>query len=267
MTGAFTQSLANLTSEEAHIKALTGLPGEAQKVQAASAALVITTVASLKTAQSTALAFAPKATEQLEAVEKQLEAKAPADQVLAALNEISSAAKKVLATMANADAITRAATNEVAGYSNQLAQIETQLNEKKTALVGAMNTAKDDAAAAKSKRWYWLLLGPFGIAGAAAALALFITETNKANDLESQANALQAQISRQNALVAATKQMGNDFVALLSRIQNLQNASNIVGSDIDELLQDAKGGDTSLVIQLHVKAAISEVATLAADAA
>ena len=267
MTGILTQALNNLTSEEQHIKALTGLPAAAQEVQKDSVILIGAIVTTITAAQSSGLSFRLNAAQQLDAVLTQIEAKAPQEQIVAALTAISDEAKPVISTIAEATKTLQTARDGVAGYANKLATIEGQLNNRKTVLVSRMNQAKSSASAAQKKRWYWLALGSFGIVGAAAALALFIKESSEASDLESQANSMRAQINRQNSLILASEQMGHEFVTLGSRIVNIENAANIVGADIKEALQDSESADSGMVLQLHVEAALTELATLAIDAA
>lgn len=267
MSGQFTQALANLSSEEAHITGLSGLPSAARSIQAGSKQIIQSTLTTLTDAQTKAKSFAASALSDLDDAVSMLNGDSPLDAIADKLNGMAANAKALVNTFDRASQVTTHSANEIAGFQNQLAAIESGLNSQKAQLVAEQNEARDKAEAAKKKRWYWLALGPFGIAGAAAALALFIKESNEASDLESKANALNAEIGRQVSLVNASKQLGTDFVTLSSKVLLVKNAADIVQSDISEILSDVNEKGARLALTLHIKAAITEVNTLEQDVA
>ncbi|MCP4425496.1 MAG: hypothetical protein GY803_13465 [Chloroflexi bacterium] len=267
MGGLLSQALANTVSAEQQIKALSGLPADAQQVQTDSANLINTIVPEIQQLQTTVSAFAQQAQAKLKEAEDQVSGNTPLAIVKATMVAVQNDASNLKSTVDSVTSNITASANQVFGYSNQLTTIESQLNSQKATLQGQLNTARDEETAAKKKYYYLLALGPFGLIGLAVALGLYTKWTNDVNDLESKQSALSAQISQLSMLVAATKQLGADFNDLSTKISSVKNTVNFLAGDIGSIISDVDESDTSrTIIEVHIKAAAQEVTTLSVDA-
>ena len=80
-------------------------------------------------------------------------------------------------------------------------------------------------------------------------------------------SALSAQISRQTMFVAATNQLVADFADLASKVYSVKNTVDFVAGDLSNFITDLDESDASrTAIEIYMKAAEHEVATLALDA-
>ena len=266
MSGLLTQALDNLVAEEAHIKSLAGLPDGATQIQAESVDLVNRIIPEVKTLQSNVSAFTSKALPQLNDAYKSLEDKKPLEEVKSMVLPVQSMARELQSSVSATAGKLTASMQEVNGYPNRLAAVVNDLNRQKTELEGKLNNARSEEAATKKKYYYLIALGPFGLVGLAAALALWGTWQSKVNDLESEQSRLSAQISRLNSFVAAIKQIQTDFTDLVNKITNVKNAVDILAGDISNTIKDLEGSSHSAAALAYISAAIAEVNTLVTDA-
>lgn len=267
MSGILSQALANAQSAEQQITALTGLPAAAQKVQADSAKLISGIVPEIQQLQTTVTAFVQQAELQLKEAGEQVSGDTPLTKVKATMVEVQNEASNLKAKVDNVTVNITAAADNVAGYSNQLATVESDLNKQKAELQGQLNAARNKEAAAKKKYYYLIALGPFGLVGLSVALALYLKWKGEVNGLERKQSALSAQISRHTMMVAATKQLGLDFNNLSTKISSVKNTVDFLSGDIGTIIADVEEPNTSrATIEVYIKAAEAEVSTLAVDA-
>ncbi|MEH0019220.1 MAG: hypothetical protein V6Z89_06180 [Desulfobacter sp.] len=267
MSGLLTQALENLTAEQNHIKGLTGLPPDAAQIQTDAVNLVNRIVPQVKTLQSNVSAFTAKALPQLNEANQALENKTPLDQIKSMVLPVKSMAQELQSSVADSTGTFTSAMQEVNGYPNRLAGVVNELNQQKTELQGKLNNARSEESATKKKYYYLIALGPFGLIGLAAALALWQTWKSKVSDLESEQSRLSAQISTLNSFVAAINQIQSDFTDLVNKINNVKNSLDILAGDISNTITDLEDSSHSSVAQVYISAAIAEVNTLAKDAA
>ena len=258
MAGNFTQALQNVLDAEQHIKAIAGLPANAQAVQAGVAALIADAVPKIKSEQTLTLAFVPTAQKQLQLAETQIKA---------TIESVQTAAK---ALKSEVDSITGGAHNFIAKadeYTQQLATIESQLNAQIVAQQAQLRSLQSQEASARSHYYYLIALGPFGLVGLVAALILYQNMQSQVNSLQAQVNAQAAQLSRLKSMAVVTTQMHADLSALDTCLSSINNAVTILCADIVVIIEDTEQTDkTRAVIKVYVIAAKQTVDTLGVDA-
>ena len=267
MAGNFTQALQNVLDAEQHIKAIAGLPANAQAVQVGVAALIADAVPKIKSEQTLTLAFVPTAQKQLQLAETQLSGDTPLPQIKATIESVQTAAK---ALKSEVDSITGGAHNFIAKadeYTQQLATIESQLNAQIVAQQAQLRSLQSQEASARSHYYYLIALGPFGLVGLVAALILYQNMQSQVNSLQAQVNAQAAQLSRLKSMAVVTTQMHADLSALDTCLSSINNAVTILCADIVVIIEDTEQTDkTRAVIKVYVIAAKQTVDTLGVDA-
>lgn len=266
MSGVLSQAVANLQAAEQQIQSLTGLPASAAQIQASSAPVIASTVSQVQAMQAAVNEFVNQAIPQLNAIKEMAEKSQPVDQIKPAMDVVQQESNNLKTLVDNASAQIKQASNEVMGYFNQLAQVNSDLTGQITSLQGQLGDAQSEEAAAQKKYYYLLALGPFGLIGLSVALGLYLKWKSDVNDLQSQISALNSQIAVLNSMKLASQQLGTDFQGIVDKISGVQNTVEFVASDLLEIDSDLETGTSLPVITLKVTAAITEVTTLGIDA-
>lgn len=267
MTGLLSQALANVEATEKTITSLSGLPAAAEPIVQQSSQLIQSMAKSIRDLQAATAAAIPKIETNLNDADAALKAGKPLPEVKQIIDAANAEAQSL---QTQADAVSTEIgddRNTIDGYANQLAGIENDIGNEIAKLNGQLGDLKSKRDAAK-KKYYWLLaLGPFGLAGLAAALALYLKFKHDVDDLESEISAKQKQIDQQKALVTATKTLNGDFNTLVTKVSGVKNAVGFLASDIGEVVTDLEHDGSRAVIELYIQAALSEAKEVAADAA
>lgn len=264
--GVLSQALANLAAAEQQITNLTGLPPAAVQLQTESAATIAPTIAHIQAMQTEVNTFVQDATSQLEQVETMIAGNQPLAMMQPPLKNVQTDALELQALMSSMVTEIKATSSQVLGYLSQLTTIESDLTAQMTSLQGQLGDAQSSEEATK-KKYYWLIaLGPLGLAGLAAALALYKKWKSEVNDYESQISALNAQINSFNGMKSACQLMGSDFQGMITKLTGIQNSVGFLTSDILNIEDDVEIAADLFTIGLVVKAASTEITTLGVDA-
>lgn len=266
MSGYLSQALVNLAAAERQITNLTGLPQAARPIQADSSAVIGPMIAQVQTLQKAVADFTGTATARLNSAETLIAHDQPLTAIKAAMATVRGDADAFKSKVDGLSSQVSAASSHILGYFNQLANVEFALDFEMGGLRGQLGTAQGEELAAKSK-YYWLLaLGPFGLVGLAVALGLYLKWKSDVNGYESQIAELNGQISALAAMKSTSQQLGTDFQGVVTKIAGIKNSVDFLASDILTIDTDLDAGSTLLVIGIMVKAAIGQVATLGVDA-
>jgi outer membrane murein-binding lipoprotein Lpp len=210
--------------------------------------------------------FVTTAIPQLNNIETMVSNNEPLPQIKTAMVTVQSEMSSLKSTVDGISVQINSASSQVSGYFNQLATIESGLTAQITTLQGKLGDAKSEESAAKKKYYYLLALGPFGLAGLATALGLYLKWKSDVNDYESQISSLNAQITSLNTLQSNCQQMGSDFQGVITKTSRIQNSVDFLASELSTISSDLDAGSSLTVIGLYVNAAITEVQTLGVDA-
>jgi hypothetical protein len=266
MSGYLSQALANLAAAERQITNLLGLPPAARPIQADSSAVIGPMITQVQTLQKTVADFVRIATSQLNGAETLIAGNQPLAAIKAAMATVRGEADTLKSKVDGLSSQISAASSRILGYFNQLATVESALASEMGILRGQLGTAQGEESAAKSK-YYWLIaLGPFGLIGLAVALGLYLKWQSDVNGYESQIAALNGQISALVAMKSTCQQLGTDFQGVVTKISGIRNSGDFLASDILTINTDLDAGSALSVIGIMVKAAITQVTTLGVDA-
>lgn len=266
MNGYLSQAIANLQATEKQISNLSGLPSAAQKIQAESVTVISSTLSTVQATQHTILSFVKKSVPELNEIDAMLANNQPLPSILAAIENVKN---ETITLQSDVDETTnqiKTASVQILSYFNRLATIESDLTTQMFKLQSQRDYAKDKEEATKKKYYYLLALGPFGLIGLATALGLYLKWKSDVNDYESQINALNNQISALKTMQAASQLLGSDFRGVMEKISGVKNAVDFLSSDILIIESNLNENSIFLIIEIKIKAAITEVQTLGVDA-
>lgn len=273
MVGLLSQALANLTSAEAQIINLTGLPSGAVPVQNDSADVINKIVPQVTQLQSLIYNFIQKALPQLDAVETAVSGNISIDQLRADLLIVHNEADELNPKIESLSTEITKESDHINGYANILVGVDSDLNGKITVLNAQIGSAQGRANAAQKKYYYLIGLAPlalFGfaamLAAAAAAIALYSKIKTEIDTYQSTVSSLSIQISRLNMMKSAINQLAADFLNLTSKITNVQNSLGFLSGDITNSINDITNDANRLHIRIFVQTAMTEIMTLQRDA-
>ena len=207
---------------------------------------------------NSASVHAPSDKEWAEAVKKAAQIKTKMAVVVQLVGQLQSSVNQ-LATEVNS------ASQQLFGYFNQLSAIESQISNQMAGLQGQLGNAEGEEEAAKKRYYYLLALGPFGLAGLAVALGLYLKWRSDVNGYQNQINSLNGQIGSLSAMNAATRTLGQGFQGLVSKLSGVKNSVDFLATEVLAIDDDLNENDAPFVIGLKVRAAITEVNTLGID--
>lgn len=268
MNGILSQAVANLVATENTLRSLGNLPPGAQSIQVSSSALIVGLVTQVQQLQSATAAFTRSALPVLQQIGSDIGAgRATVPGVESTLAPVSDSASQVQLIADSVASAFKSANGTVAGYFPQLATIEGVLNAQITALQGQLGDAQSNEDAAQKRYYYLLALGPFGLIGLAAALALYLHWKSQVDDIESQINGLNAGIAGFQQMKNSCQTLGANFQDLLSRTADVDNAVDFICGDLLTIGSDLRTSGNLAVINLMVTTASTQITTLAQDAA
>lgn len=145
--------------------------------------------------------------------------------------------------------------NKIYGIINDLTL---QLNKA----TSERDAAKGKEAAAKKRYYYLLALGPFGVAGLAAALALYKKWSSQVRDYEDEVNSLNRRIASLNTMRSSCDDLRSMDGTLSADLSSVQDVLELLGADMLIIDEDLGSEQPRVVVSMKVMAAISEIANL-----
>jgi peptidoglycan hydrolase CwlO-like protein len=173
------------------------------------------------------------------------------------------------AFQATASTLVTAATNAMSTLTTSfttLSGIEGSLQTQIAGLQGQIGTAKGEMEATQKRYYYLLALGPFGLVGLSAALALYLKWKSDVSSLQGEINSLNGQIASLQSIVSSCKALAASESQVLQDLINLKNAIDSVCSDFTAIQQDLAGTTDPTTLQTVARAADAMLVTLEADA-
>ena len=266
MSGLLSQSITNLVNYNAHLATLTNLPASAMGVKNAAQSSINTDISAMKQVQTEVLSTSTSIINELQNALSKLKAgNKPESAVL--VNTANGQSINLNSFLENQSNVITSSKTQILGFSKTLLTIHAQLQSESDAISVKEQQAKDTAAKYNKEKYYFLALGPFGLAGLATAIALLETWNSKANSYSAKASAMQAQINSLNVLMSNVNNLNSDFSKVISLISNLKNAVGFLSSDIKEVVNDLNtSGSNPNLAELYLTTAINEAKTLHTDA-
>lgn len=262
-SGPFSSALAAAKASLDSLLAVPHLPASASPIAKSIDSAMTPFLAKGTEVQKAVLAYCTSALPELQTILSQLKSGAEPSSVSAKLTDIAKRFAQLQGQTKPLNDDASKARAAITAAASQVATLENTLNDKIADLKGKIGAAKSKEKAAKDKYYYLIALGPFGLVGLAAALALYEKWSGEVDDLEKSIKSLRAQIVPIKAMVAACHQLGDAGTAMLTAIGNLDNTIDEVGSDCHEIV--ANLGE-SKEIELFVAATTAAIQTLKRDA-
>jgi hypothetical protein len=266
MGGILSQAMANLSSAEQQIQAIGGLPPDAASIQSQSVGLIREIVPEIEQLQGRVLSYVERAQSQLNQIERLLADNAPLELVLPQLKALQVDSCDVKGSVDSLALKIVGSANQVFGFANPLAAVQSQLRSQKISLQEQLSNARSEQEAIHKRYLYLLALGPFGLVGLATALGLYFKWKSDADNLEAQVNAANLQISRLDIMMCATNQLIADFRDLSSKITGVKNTIDFLAADISTIITNTEQAGGGTAIELYIKAALFQILTLKCDA-
>ena len=265
-SGALSQSVANLQHSENQLKSISNLPSPAQRIQSESLSKIPLMIQYIDAMQNHVGDFVKVALPDLDDILKMLKN----NEVLEKIGPYIVVARANASSLdALADQILTAIqrlTSTVYGYFKQLSQIEVVLTNQMTGLQAQLGNARNREKAAQKEYYYFLSLGPFGLAGLATALASWNSTKKEVYGYENKIKYLDFQINLLNGMKKVTGQLGTDFQDVINEVASVKNSVSFVSNDILKVQSEINTKEPRTVIEIEVNAAIAEVKTLSVDA-
>ncbi|MCU7889846.1 MAG: hypothetical protein KZQ59_17800 [Candidatus Thiodiazotropha sp. (ex Lucinoma aequizonata)] len=268
-TGPLSQGIANLQAQLARIKSLNGLPSDIQDIQSEIVSQLNQIISVIQNIQSTSLDFAGNAKSQLNSALTAVNNN-DLSNALGILQKTQNQADNVKATI-NRDADQIQSTfSQFNGYTQTLGSQITSLNAQLSSLQSQLASKRSEAASAKNKELYLIALGPFGLVGLAAAMALYEEMEKSVHKLERSAYDVANKLATVRAAQQSVETLQSNFRSVIGNVSNLKNAGEFVSNDIAKNIGDVEAAEKSenvIIAKLFIQTSLSEVSTLSADAA
>jgi hypothetical protein len=264
--GLMSQAIANVRLAQDHLVAITGLPSAAAAVQVNLEGALTTLIPATQTAASAVLEFAAAAAAPMEAANTAVMA-GDAGGVKSALDAVQSAMRSAAAAVGTATTGVDAALARLNADSQTLANVDVSLSAQIAQADGEADAAQGEADSLEKNKYYWLLLGPFGLVGLGICIGMLVDATNKVNGIRQHVSELKAQAAQWTKMQADVDLLRHDIPNLSSTLSSLQNALDFLGGDITEVVADVGNVTThSSVARAFILTAGQQLAALRTDA-
>ena len=265
------QALNNVRSVAQQISMIPNLPPEAGPMQNAAVALSGQLAPAVADAQQKVQQFVQTAVplltnvlsliDSVPSVSGDAQRNAILVQARQQISQIQSAAGQLSPVIASTDSTAVDCRQKASNLAASIPQVENVLQGNIAAAKSTLQADQQEVNEINSKKYYWLLLGPFGLVGLGIAIGMLVTANNKVSQIEGQISALNLQISQFSKMQVDVEQLRQDVVALADKIQSVKNAVDIVGGDIQSILTDAALGSQAKVFLLALKGELGYLAS------
>lgn len=264
--GLMSQTIANVRLAQDHLAAITGLPPEASTVQASMVRTLATMIPLAESAASAVLGFATAAGPPMEAANAAVAAGDGAA-LKGALVAVQSLMGPAASAVETADGGVKTAYEAVSADNETLANVARDLAVQITQANAEAQTASDAADSLERNKYYWLLLGPFGLTGLAVCVGMIADATIRVNGIRQHISELQSQSTQWTKMQADLDLLRLDVPKLSGTLLSLRNALGFLGGDITEVVADVGNVATgSSIARAFAITAQHQLTTLRIDA-
>lgn len=264
--GYISHTIENLNIQQKELSTSKELPKDAEQIKKEAIAVIKKNVKTLQQAQGALKKNTTVIQTYLkEALTLIQSNKAEGLQCIAETHQHALASEQIVADTLEAN---KTAQSLFFGYHQQLNKSLQTLEKECARLTVEAQKAKDQADKFKKERYYFLGLGPFGLAGLATATALFATWTDKANKAKKAASRSKAKVRELKEFQDNIRLLQDSFSESIEALSGVKNGFVFVLGSINNMLSSTDGThQETVVISLHLNAAITEIAVLILDLA
>lgn len=265
--GLMSQAIANVRRTEREVAAVAGLPPAAVPIQSHMIATLESTVPKVQAAASAVLQYAADAAQPLAAAEAAIEA-GDSGAMKNALESVRTSMGSSMSTVRAAISDVKGALDAITADNQALANVGTDLNGQITRAEAQAGAAQSAADELESKKYYWLLLGPFGLIGLGVCIGMMVTATEKVNGIRQHVSELRGQAAQWKKVQADLELLRHDVPTLTYTLLSLQSSLDFLAGDTTEVVADVgKAGAGSHIARAYMIAANHQLAMLRNDAA
>ena len=263
-SNSLTQVINNITSGINQMNAaLAALPAPAPN-QANMVAALQGSVPLLQSMQSQILSFAKNASSVLNYALSDINNSNYSD-ATTKIQAVNTSANTLKTATNDANTQLSKITPQIISVGAELNNMRNSLSSQLASLQGQLQDAQNQVDYYNKRKWYFLLLGPFGIAGVATAVALIVTWTQKVNGYQSDVNNINNQINAANNSINSVCNAQSVCIDSINNVSSINNTVDVMFADITEVIADLSS-TTPVTAKLYVTAALTEVQILETDA-
>jgi|GEM_PF-6765597 len=260
-TGYLSQTTQHIINHKNDLNSISGLPDQADNIRKEAIVLLENSISSKKNIQKELQKSSVKI---LDGLQKALlsidQNKEKALDYIDRSHDIAVLAQEKLDKELEQNADSKAA---ILNLSSDLTTVLRALQNQSEALKVEEQKAKNKADKFKKERYYFLALGPFGLAGLATATGLFVTWDAKAKDATRAASRVRNQINTLRLFQENINGLQQSFGAGIEVLSNVKNALSFLAGGIKNSIQNTHTtSEETVVLSLYLNAAIKEVQTL-----
>lgn len=264
-TGIMSAAIANVRAAQRNAAAVTGLPPRATAIQSDIATATESMLGDVEKASAALVAAANSVNAPLDAAEQAVEA-GNGDALKSALDDVQARLGAMGGQLAAAHDRVKGALDQVINSNVELASIGSDLAADITRAEAKAVEADKAAEELDKKKWYFLFLGPLGLAGLATCIGLIVDATNKANKLRQEVSQLRGQAAQQRKVQADLDLLRQEIPVVSGRLLSLQNGLTFIDSDTSAIIADVRKTPGSPIAKAFLLTTRHQVETLIMDA-
>ena len=263
--GLLSRAIANTRLAQGHLATITGLPPAATATRTTMVATLATMVPVVEAA-SAVLDFTAAAVPPMDAASAAIGAGDGAA-TKNALDSVQSSMRSAASAVGVAASGVTTAFTALTADNQTLATLGSDLTAQITHANAEADAANAEADSLEKNKYYWLLLGPFGLPGLAVCIGMIADATNKVNGIQRHISELRAQSTQWTKMQADLDLLLHDIPNLANTLSSLRNALNFLGGDITEVVADVGNTTTgSPIARAYLITAQHQLTILRTDA-
>lgn len=188
------------------------------------------------------------------------------DEAVRAVRKAGEAAEPVKSAVETSLAAVQAGSVRLTLLAETLNAARDVVQVQRNAAQAAYEEAKSNVDKFTKEKYYYLALGPFGVAGLAAAIAMLDTWNAKLNTVAAQANALQQDLNTIAAYTREVQGLQMEYSRAQRQVSYIRNDVGVITTDLQRAIDDLGKASPSGFSAFYLSAARSSVQALEMDA-
>lgn len=145
-------------------------------------------------------------------------------------------------------------------FSQQTDKVLSQLEKQHQQLLVEEQKAKDKVDKYKKERYYFLALGPFGLAGLATATGLFTSWTTKANNASKKGKNKRNEINQVKKFKSDILELQESYGFSMEVLTNVKNVLVFLTGDINNVINNIENSnEEATILALYLNASIKQL--------
>jgi hypothetical protein len=265
-TNIVTQALANVIATSQNLATVTGLPAQAASVQTQAVKIANEIVPVVQTLKQQVQLFVQLAGPLLGSALAALDASAP-DQAKPIVVRLQEAATGLAGTALASSKQLGSARDSSNGCVGSMSAVQSTLDGDIAAANAERTSRQSEVDSLNKNKYYWLLLGPFGVIGLGIAIGELVTANNRVAEIETRISALGQQAAQAGKMKIDVQQLSTALSSLAGRLEDLKSSVDFVCADMKLVLKDLGDAQAKATAKAYLLTVQGELATLNAETA